>query len=105
MSDQHIPSRNLSEIGHLFLSSVRERQTHGAALPKRQPPAKAPLDAAAASGPRLAVPAPPRLEPASIELSADEAAPVAPLAQTRGVHEAAAVEALEPQHSCQRVPP
>ena len=27
--------RSLSEISHLFLSSVRDRQTGGAALPKR----------------------------------------------------------------------
>src|SRR5258706_14016750 len=39
MSEPRGTSRSLSEIGHLFLSSVRERQTNGAPLPKRQPPA------------------------------------------------------------------
>src|SRR5258708_15911422 len=34
-------SRSLSEIGHLFLSSVRQRQTNGAPMPKRQPPGRA----------------------------------------------------------------
>src|SRR5438309_1386407 len=42
MSDVSHPSRSLSEIGHLFLSSVRERQTQGAPRPKRQPPAARP---------------------------------------------------------------
>jgi hypothetical protein len=32
------PKRTLSEISHLFLSSVRERQTGGAARPVRKPP-------------------------------------------------------------------
>jgi hypothetical protein len=32
-------SRALSEIGHLFLSSVRQRQMDGAPLPRRYPPA------------------------------------------------------------------
>src|SRR2546423_350190 len=41
MADELKPSRSLSEIGHLFLSSVRERQTNGAPLPRRQPPAGA----------------------------------------------------------------
>ena len=40
MSESHATSRSLSEIGHLFLSSVRERQTNGAPLPKRQPPGR-----------------------------------------------------------------
>lgn len=39
MSEEQKPSRPLSEIGHLFLSSVRQRQTNGAAMPRRQPPA------------------------------------------------------------------
>src|SRR5581483_1966045 len=38
MSDQQNPKRSLSEISHLFLSSVRERQTGGAARPVRKPP-------------------------------------------------------------------
>src|ERR1700712_1759147 len=40
MSEARTTSRSLSEIGHLFLSSVRERQTNGAPLPKRQPPGR-----------------------------------------------------------------
>ncbi|HEY7090453.1 MAG TPA: hypothetical protein VH518_20315 [Tepidisphaeraceae bacterium] len=41
MSDQpNQPApRNLSEISHLFLSSLREKQTQGAARPTRTPPA------------------------------------------------------------------
>jgi hypothetical protein len=39
MSDQRPTSPSLSEIGHLFLSSVRQRATEGAPLPRRQPPA------------------------------------------------------------------
>jgi hypothetical protein len=66
-------SRNLSEIGHLFLSSVRERQTNGAALPKRQPPrAMMAEEQESPQGPRLAVPQAPRMEVESIELSAEE---------------------------------
>ena len=38
MSDQPQNHRPLSEIGHLFLSSVREKQTGGAARPTRIPP-------------------------------------------------------------------
>src|SRR5258708_5934963 len=55
MSHQPTPSRNLSEIGHLFLSSVRERQTAGAALPRRQPPG-------ASARATLSVPAQPRMD-------------------------------------------
>ena len=36
-ADQN-PKRPLSEIGHLFLSSVRQRQTNGAQRPQRTPP-------------------------------------------------------------------
>jgi hypothetical protein len=36
--------RGLSEISHLFLSSVRDRQTQGAARPTRTPPPKAPIN-------------------------------------------------------------
>ena len=39
MSDQP-PKKRLSEISHLFLSSVRDRQTNGAQRPKRMPPGK-----------------------------------------------------------------
>jgi hypothetical protein len=39
MSDQQPkPDKTLSEISHLFLSSVRERQTRGASRPHRVPP-------------------------------------------------------------------
>src|SRR5947199_7979455 len=37
-SDPQNPKRTLSEISHLFLSSVRERQTGGATRPVRKPP-------------------------------------------------------------------
>jgi hypothetical protein len=36
--------RGLSEISHLFLSSVRDRQTQGAPRPTRTPPPKAPIN-------------------------------------------------------------
>ncbi|HEX3356580.1 MAG TPA: hypothetical protein VHS31_06320 [Tepidisphaeraceae bacterium] len=42
MPDQPNSKRSLSEISHLFLSSVRERQTGGAAKPVRKPPTAKP---------------------------------------------------------------
>src|SRR5689334_17945549 len=75
MSD-HTPSRNLSEIGHLFLSSVRDRQTGGAALPKRQPPGSRVAPQSQPQHPQesqpLSVPAAPRIEAGAIELTAEE---------------------------------
>src|SRR5687767_11397505 len=41
MSDQDPnldPKKTLSEISHLFLSSIRDKQTNGAARPQRTPP-------------------------------------------------------------------
>ena len=38
MADQPKTSRSLSDISHLFLSSVREKQTGGASMPTRRPP-------------------------------------------------------------------
>src|SRR5688572_3256458 len=38
-NNPHDPKKTLSEISHLFLSSIRERQTDGAAKPRRTPPA------------------------------------------------------------------
>jgi hypothetical protein len=78
---QQTPSRSLSEIGHLFLSSVRERHTSGAALPRRQPPAPTPPAAAAPIGPRLAVPKPPRIEATHIDLSSQSSSSPADDAQ------------------------
>ncbi len=40
--DQPKPSRHLSEIGHLFLSSIRDRQAGGAPRPQRKPPQASP---------------------------------------------------------------
>jgi hypothetical protein len=40
MSDSIPPKRSLSEISHLFLSSVRDKQTNGAPRPLRVPPRK-----------------------------------------------------------------
>ncbi|HZN65253.1 MAG TPA: hypothetical protein VFB66_08105 [Tepidisphaeraceae bacterium] len=37
-ANQHDAKKTLSEISHLFLSSIRERQTDGAAKPRRTPP-------------------------------------------------------------------
>src|SRR4051794_34888169 len=41
MPDQspHQPNKNLTEISHLFLSSLRDRTTSGAPRPQRKPPA------------------------------------------------------------------
>src|SRR3954469_13847521 len=38
----HDPKKTLSEISHLFLSSIREKQTNGAPRPTRTPPSQAP---------------------------------------------------------------
>ena len=38
MPDETPPKRSLSEISHLFLSSVRDKQTNGAPRPQRIPP-------------------------------------------------------------------
>ncbi|MCC6424257.1 MAG: hypothetical protein IT447_12335 [Phycisphaerales bacterium] len=38
MPDDPKPKRSLSEISHLFLSSVRDRQTNGTSRPQRTPP-------------------------------------------------------------------
>jgi hypothetical protein len=46
MSDEQA-KRNLSEISHLFLSSIRERQTGGAPRPQRTPPPSSPARAGA----------------------------------------------------------
>jgi hypothetical protein len=66
------PQRPLSEISHLFLSSIRDRQTNGASRPVRKPPTNTP-----ANGPATgAVPAKP-IEPAhSIDLTPEEFAQV-----------------------------
>ena len=40
MSDSIPPKRSLSEISHLFLSSVRDKQTNGSPRPMRVPPNK-----------------------------------------------------------------
>lgn len=37
MSD-HDPKKTLSEISHLFLSSIRDKQTNGSPMPRRTPP-------------------------------------------------------------------
>src|SRR5687767_11839515 len=38
LMDQQPPNRRLSEISHLFLSDVRDRQTDSAPRPVRKPP-------------------------------------------------------------------
>ena len=40
--DPQNPKRSLSEISHLFLSSIREKQTNGAPRPQRKAPAAKP---------------------------------------------------------------
>lgn len=40
MSDEISKKRSLSEISHLFLSSIRDRQTEGSPRPQRTPPQK-----------------------------------------------------------------
>jgi hypothetical protein len=66
--------RGLSEISHLFLSSVRERQTQGAARPTRTPPPKTPIN---------------------IELTPDEVAQAAPIAAVASAADAGS----EPVHA------
>src|ERR1051325_6425392 len=44
MADQPKTHRSLAEISHLFLSSVRERQTQGHSRPQRRPPKAASVD-------------------------------------------------------------
>ena len=41
MSD-HDPKKTLSEISHLFLSSIRDKQTNGSPRPTRTPPTPPP---------------------------------------------------------------
>src|SRR6267378_240479 len=45
MPETRKQDRSLSEISHLFLSAVREKQTAGAPRPRRRPPASAKPDA------------------------------------------------------------
>ena len=58
MSDEQPKKRPLSEIGHLFLSDVRDRHTGGLPPPRRTPP-----------GGRVPPPLPPR---ESVDLTPDE---------------------------------
>ena len=44
MPEESPKKRSLSEISHLFLSSVRDRQTGGASQPKRTPPTDVSID-------------------------------------------------------------
>ena len=44
MSDQPRQNQSLSEISHLFLSSIRDKQGAGAERPKRTPPTSRPAD-------------------------------------------------------------
>jgi len=80
MSDQTPHKPSLTEISHLFLSSVREKQTNGAPRPQRIAPGQ----------PRLAPPPPVELAPAP------EAAPLPELAPEP---ESIAMPIPMPQHS------
>jgi hypothetical protein len=62
------PNRPLSEISHLFLSSIRDRQTNGAARPVRKPPTDGKADGN--------TPAKPPLPDHSIDLTPEEFAQV-----------------------------
>src|SRR5215217_408404 len=62
MSD-HDPKKTLSEISHLFLSSIRDKQTNGSPRPQRTPPqtaAPAPDSAAGSAPAPVPAPAPPQ---------------------------------------------
>src|SRR5688572_22878942 len=59
--DKAMSDKTLSEISHLFLSSVRDRQTQGAARPVRRPPGQAGPD-----------PVQPRAEAPDIDLTPEE---------------------------------
>ena len=69
MSDPIPPKRSLSEISHLFLSSVRDKQTNGVPRPTRVPPRK--IDQ-----PTDTSPMPDRKNDLSIDLTPEEFAQV-----------------------------
>ncbi len=66
MSDQesqppHDPKKTLSEISHLFLSSIRDKQTNGTPRPLRTPPGQQPPPQSA----QPSAPQPPQQQQAS----------------------------------------
>ena len=94
METGHKTSRSLSEIGHLFLSSVRERQTNGAPMPRRQGPQRVALSVPAAPLMDMAIdvgaeeiaPAGPRLQAELPALGAEERLGVPPVSLVLGTH-------------------
>jgi hypothetical protein len=76
------PQRPLSEISHLFLSSIRDRQTNGAQRPVRKPPGAVPPDGQ--------TPTKPAFPDHSIDLTPEE------FAQVYGGTEASAREEAKP---------
>ena len=91
------PKKTLSEISHLFLSSIRDRQTNGAARPQRKGPGQAAAPQAAQPAPQQqlhagSLPVPPAARTdVSIDLTPDEFAQVYGGAgnEARGAAEAA----------------
>ena len=67
------PKKTLSEISHLFLSSIRDKQTNGAARPQRTPPGQRKPEA---SPEQPAVPKPAPRTDISIDLTPEEFAQV-----------------------------
>ncbi|HET6250562.1 MAG TPA: hypothetical protein VFE47_22940 [Tepidisphaeraceae bacterium] len=72
MPDDTSQKRSLSEISHLFLSSVRDKQTNGAPRPQRIPPGQARLRAEPVDFPVQEEP----VTRASVDLSPEELATV-----------------------------
>ena len=75
MSDQDPnldPKKTLSEISHLFLSSIRDKQTNGAARPQRTPPGQRKPE----QSPEVASPKPAPRTDISIDLTPEEFAQV-----------------------------
>src|SRR5215212_2483105 len=92
----HDPKKTLSEISHLFLSSIRDKQTNGAPRPTRTPPQQqATPEAASQAVPQMPPPPHqglPAREPGgpwsgmNIDLTAEEMAHVSHAAPTLEGH-------------------
>jgi hypothetical protein len=80
MSDETPKKRPLSEIGHLFLSSMRERHMGETPRPKRTPPGQRPPEPIAEAKPKPAQP------PISIDLTPEEYAQVFAAGQAANHH-------------------
>jgi hypothetical protein len=104
----HDPKKTLSEISHLFLSSIRDKQTNGAPRPTRTPP-QSPRAGEAQAGSHLPPPHQglPAREPGgpwsgmNIDLTAEEMAEVSHAAPSAGGEPSSAPEPSRPA----KIPP